>query len=61
MDKELQELIAAWLGEEASEERRAALLQRLRNDPDFRAAFVTEARTFAMLHAVQAPEPRWLA
>lgn len=61
MDKELHELIAAWLGEDMSEERRAALLQRLRDDSDFRAAFVTEARTFAMLHAVQAPEPRWLA
>ena len=61
MSEELHELIAAWLGEEIGDERREVLLSRLRDDAAFRAAFVTEARTFAMLHAVQAPEPRWLA
>jgi hypothetical protein len=61
MSEDLHELIAAWFGEEMPDERRAALLQRLRQDAAFRAEFVTELRTFAMLHAVQAPEPRWLA
>lgn len=61
MSDELQELLAAWLGGEISHERRAELLSRLRDDAAFRRDFVTEARTFAMLQAVQAPEPRWLA
>jgi hypothetical protein len=57
---ELHELLAAWLGGEISKERRVALLARLRRDEEFREAFVTEVRTFAMLQAVQSPEPRWL-
>lgn len=61
MSEDLHEIIAAWFGEEMPDERRAALLQRLRQDAAFRAEVVTELRTFAMLHAVQAPEPRWLA
>ncbi|WP_395751496.1 LamG-like jellyroll fold domain-containing protein [Prosthecobacter sp.] len=43
------------------EARREALMQRLREDAEFRRELVTELRTFAMLHAVQSPEPRWLA
>jgi hypothetical protein len=61
MSDELHELLAASLGAEISEDRRTALLEKLRQDADFRQAFVREARTFAMLHAVQSPEPRWLA
>ena len=61
MSEYLHEIIAAWFGEEMPEERREALLKRLRQDGTFRAEFVTELRTFAMLQAVQAPEPRWLA
>ena len=61
MSEDLHELIAGWLGEEIGDERREVLLARLRDDAAFRAAFVTEVRTFSMLHAVQAPEPRWLA
>lgn len=61
MSEDLHEIIAAWFGEEMPDGRREALLQRLRQDAAFRAEFVTELRTFAMLHAVQAPEPRWLA
>lgn len=60
MQDDLHELIAAWLGEKISEERRTALLHRLKEGAAFRSAFVTEARTFAMLKAVQSPEPRWL-
>lgn len=61
MSEDLHEIIAAWFGEETSDERREVLLKRLREDVAFRAEFVTELRTFSMLHAVQAPEPRWLA
>ncbi len=61
MSEDLHDLISAWLSADLSDERRAALLARLRDDADFRAAFVAEARMFAMLHAVQSPEPRWLA
>ncbi|WP_395735418.1 LamG-like jellyroll fold domain-containing protein [Prosthecobacter sp.] len=61
MSEDLHEIIAAWFGEEMPEARREALLLRLRTDPEFRSDFVTELRTFAMLHAVQSPEPRWLA
>jgi hypothetical protein len=61
MSEDLHEIIAAWFGEEMPEERREALLQRLRRDAAFRSEFATELRTFAMLNAVQSPEPRWLA
>ncbi len=61
MHEDLHELIAAWLGEEIGDERRERLCERLRIDSEFRAAFVTEARTFAMLRVVQTAEPRWLS
>lgn len=61
MSEDLHEIIAAWFGEEMPDERREALLRRLRQDAAFRAELVEELRTFSMLHAVQAPEPRWLA
>jgi hypothetical protein len=58
---ELHELVAAWLGEEVSEERAAELFARLRDDAELRRAFVAETRMLSMLRVVQAPEPRWLA
>jgi hypothetical protein len=60
-EAELHELVAAWLGEEISEERATALCARLRDDPELRRAFVAETRMLAMLRVVQSPEPRWLA
>jgi hypothetical protein len=61
MDQDLRDLLAAWLGEDdPGEERRAALLVRLRADEEFRGAFVAELRLLGMLKAVQSPEPRWL-
>jgi hypothetical protein len=61
MDQDLQDLLAAWLGDhDPGEARREALLARLRGDPDFRRAFVEEVRLLGMLKAVQSSEPRWL-
>jgi hypothetical protein len=61
MDKDLRDLLAAWLGEEdANEERRTILLDRLREDAAFRRAFIDEIRLLGMLKVVQASEPRWL-
>lgn len=60
MSEDLHEIIAAWFGEEMPEARRAELLKKLREDAELRSALVAELRTFGMLHAVQAPEPRWL-
>src|SRR5262249_19823777 len=61
MEKDLQDLLALWLGDhDPGEERRAVLLARLRTDADFRRTFVEEVRLLGMLKAVQSPEPRWL-
>jgi hypothetical protein len=61
MDADLRDLLAAWLsGDDPGEERRAALLARLRGDEAFRAAFVAEIHLLGQLKAAQAPEPRWL-
>jgi hypothetical protein len=61
MGPDLQDLLALWLGDhEGTEERRAALLARLRSDADFRRAFIDEIRLLGMIKAVQSPEPRWL-
>src|SRR5581483_2125415 len=61
MDADLRDLLAAWLGgDDPGDERRAALLARLREDGAFRQAFVDEIRTLGMLRAVQSAEPRWL-
>jgi hypothetical protein len=61
MDQDLQDLLALWLGDhDPGEERRAALLARLRDDGEFRRTFVEEVRLLGMLKAVQSPEPRWL-
>ena len=59
MDTDLRDLLAAWLGEEdPGEERRLALLARLRNDVAFRGAFIDEIRLLGMLKVVQSSEPR---
>jgi hypothetical protein len=61
MDQDLQDLLALWLGDhDPGEQRRDALLARLRGDEDFRRAFVEEIRLLGMLRAVQSSEPRWL-
>jgi hypothetical protein len=61
MDQDLQDLLALWLSDaDLPEERRAALLGRLRSDAAFRSAFVEEIRLLGMLRAVQSAEPRWL-
>ncbi len=61
MDDDLRDLLAAWLGDEGpGVERRAALLDRLRRDQAFRAAFLDEVRLLGMLKVVQSSEPRWL-
>jgi hypothetical protein len=60
MDKELIALLAAWFGEDLGPERQAALLDRLKNDADFRRQFVEEIHMHGMLKAVQSAEPRWL-
>src|SRR5947209_13659287 len=61
MDADLRDLLAAWLGgDDPGEERRTALLARLRGDGAFRQAFVDEVHLLGMVKAAQAPEPRWL-
>jgi hypothetical protein len=61
MDADLQALLALWLGDhDPGEERRQALLARLRSDPAFRQTFVEEIRLLGMLRAVQSSQPRWL-
>ena len=45
MQDDLHELIAAWLGEKITEERRTALLHRLKEDAAFRSAFVTDRKS----------------
>lgn len=60
MNDDLQELLAAWLGEGAPPARAEALLERLRSDDAFRAAFVEEIALLGRLRAVQSTEPRWL-
>jgi hypothetical protein len=61
MDEDLQALLALWLGDhDPGEDRRAALLARLRSDAAFRQTFVEEIRLLGMLRAVQSSQPRWL-
>src|SRR4051812_20931610 len=61
MDPDPRDLLTAWLGgDDPGEERRDALLARLRADAALRRAFVDEIRLLGMLKAVQTPEPRWL-
>jgi hypothetical protein len=61
MDADLRDLLSAWLGgDDPGDERRDALVERLRTDAPFRQAFVDEIRMLGMLKAVQSGEPRWL-
>jgi hypothetical protein len=61
MDRDLQDLLALWLGEhDPGDARRDALLARLRDDADFRRAFVDEVHLLGRLKAVQSAQPRWL-
>src|SRR5262245_60793265 len=60
MEQDLAHLLVAWLGGEIAEDRRAALLARLREDPDFRLAVVRELHLFGMLKVLRTADPRWL-
>ena len=60
MERDLADLLAAWLGRETGPDRREELLARLRADEAFRRQFVDEVRMLGMLKTVQSPESRWL-
>lgn len=60
MDPDLQELLAAWMGREVDAVRYDQLLDRVREDSEFRKAFIDEIRLLGMLKAVQSSQPRWL-
>jgi hypothetical protein len=61
MDSDLQDLLAAWLGDhDPGDARHDTLIARLRDDPGFRRAFVEEFYLLGRLKAVQSVEPRWL-
>jgi hypothetical protein len=57
---DLHDLLSAWLGVSAGPERCEELLARIRQDKEFRRAFVAEIRMLGMLKAVQSSESRWL-
>lgn len=60
MDKDLQDLVAAWLrNSDLSESRRDELLARLRSDGAFRREFVGEIQMHGYVRAAQSSEPRW--
>ncbi|HYF01625.1 MAG TPA: LamG-like jellyroll fold domain-containing protein [Planctomycetota bacterium] len=60
MDKDLETLLGAWVGDGPPPEDAPALLGRLRSDGAFRAAFAEEVALLGRLRAVQSTEPRWL-
>ncbi len=60
MEADLQQLLAAWLGQEIDPARHAELIARVRDDEAFRQAFVAEIHLLGMLKTVQSPESRWL-
>jgi hypothetical protein len=61
MDPDLIELLGFWLSDtDPGDERRTAILNRLRDDADFRKSFVDEIQLLGKLKAVQSAEPRWL-
>ena len=57
MKDDLQLLIKIWLSEEEHESC-DRLLERLQNDPEFRAAFADEVAMLGKIKAVNASEPR---
>jgi len=60
MDRDLQDLVAAWLrNSDLSETRRTELLGRLREDNTFRREFVEEIQMHGYVRAAQSAEPRW--
>jgi hypothetical protein len=60
MDRDLQDLVAAWLrNSDLSETRRDELLTRLRADNGFRREFVEEIQMHGYVRAAQSAEPRW--
>lgn len=60
MDRDLQDLVAAWLrNADLSEPRRDELLARLRADDSFRREFVEEIQMHGFVRAAQSAEPRW--
>ncbi|HEX4612841.1 MAG TPA: hypothetical protein VH092_31910, partial [Urbifossiella sp.] len=60
MDQDLSDLLATWLGGEVPEDRQAAALARLRDDPAFRATAARELHLLGMLKALRSAPPRWL-
>ncbi len=60
MDADLRDLLMGWQGEELDRSRADELIIKLKQDKEFRTAFVAEIRMLGMLHAVQSAEPRWL-
>lgn len=60
MEKDLQDLVAAWLrNAELQPTRRDELLNRLRTDDAFRREFVGEIQMHGYVRAAQSAEPRW--
>lgn len=61
MNADLQTFLLAWTGgADVSDAGRARLLQRLENDPAFRAECAGEIRLLGLIKAAQSPSPRWL-
>ncbi|GAA4459466.1 LamG-like jellyroll fold domain-containing protein [Novipirellula rosea] len=60
MNADLQQLLAAWLGNEFDDKTLTPMIERLKSDDEFREAFVREVIMHGQLRAVQSSEPRWL-
>jgi hypothetical protein len=61
MESDLQQALLAWQGVPLPPERSSELLERLRNDAAFRAAFADKLWTLSLTRVAQAPDPRWLS
>lgn len=61
MNPDLQDALIAWQGGELPAGRTDALLDRLREDTDFRKALAWQVWTLSLCRVAQAPDPRWLA
>lgn len=60
MERDLQDLVGAWLrNADLSAARRDELLARLRTDDAFRREFVEEIQMHGYVRAAQSAEPRW--
>lgn len=60
MDRDLRDLLSAWLGEDLEPSRCDELIAKVRADDAFRQAFVDEIRMLGMLKVVHSAEPRLL-